>query len=124
MIGLGSPIAVQLTLQPSSNLINYQLKRRIEPMKTIANVLPIAASSFHTASHGEADPDYPAINYTAAMLRRTTPPQDGPDRVDYVVVERIARDLRNQYIASLIGRAKKALVARLARRDAPGILSR
>jgi len=93
-------------------------------MKIIANVLPVVVASFHTASHGEADQGYPAINYTAGMLQRTTSPRDGPDRVDYVVVERIARDLRNQYIASLIGRAKKALVARFARRDAPRILSR
>jgi len=46
------------------------------------------------------------------MLQRTTDAPIWPDRVDYRVVERIARDMRNQYIASLFGKAKRAAHAR------------
>jgi hypothetical protein len=42
-------------------------------------------------------------------------PTPRPDRDDYLVVERIARDMRNQYVASLLrpgqDRARKALRA-------------
>jgi hypothetical protein len=65
---------------------------------------------------GERSPTFPAVDYTADMLRCTTEPPVWPDRLDYLVVERLARDIRNQYIASLLRRAKKALANRLARR--------
>jgi hypothetical protein len=50
------------------------------------------------------------------MLQCTMQPTPRPDRDDYLVVERIARDMRNQYVASLLRRAKPALAKGLARR--------
>ena len=73
------------------------------------------------APFDERFPTPPALHYTADMLQRTTASTVWPERVDYLVVERIARDIRNQYIASLLGRAKKALVDRLARGARPSI---
>jgi hypothetical protein len=64
---------------------------------------------------GERSPTLPALDYTADMLHRTTAPTVWPERVDYLVVERIARDIRNQYVASLLGRAKRALANRFSR---------
>ena len=93
-------------------------------MKTIANVLNLAVASFHSAPRDKGDRAPATVDYTAGMLQRTTTPPVWPDRVDYVVVERIARDLRNQYIASLLARAKKAFAARFARREARGVVSR
>jgi len=63
-------------------------------------------------------PTLPAADYTSDMLQRTTEAPAWPDHFDYLVVERIARDIRNQYIASLISRAKKALADLRARRAA------
>lgn len=57
----------------------------------------------------------PAIDYTGNMLQRTTGPLFAPERLDYAVVERVARDMRTRYIASLFGSAKGALASRLAR---------
>jgi hypothetical protein len=64
---------------------------------------------------GEHAQAFPAIDYTGDMLQCTTRPLIAPERLDYVVVERVARDMRNRYIASLFGRVKGALASRLAR---------
>jgi hypothetical protein len=93
-------------------------------MKTIANVLNLAVASFHSAPHDEADRAGVTANYTADMLQRTTTPPEWPDRVDYLAVERIARELRSQYIESLLARAKKALATRFSRGAAKQVLSR
>jgi hypothetical protein len=71
------------------------------------------------APSGERSLTRPAHHYTADMLQRTREADPWPERVDYVVVERVARDIRNQYIASLLGRAKRALCERLARGVGP-----
>ena len=73
------------------------------------------------APFGERSPTPPALHYTADMLQRTTEPTVWPEKVDYLVVERIARDIRNQYVASLLGRAKRALARRFARGARPSI---
>jgi hypothetical protein len=65
------------------------------------------------ARFGERSPIPPAFDYSADMLQCTTQ-SIWPQRLDYLVVERIARDMRNQYIASLLGRAKRALANRFA----------
>jgi hypothetical protein len=49
----------------------------------------------------ERSPTPSALHYTADLLQCTTASTAG-SRVDYLVVERIARDIRNQYIASLL----------------------
>ena len=67
------------------------------------------------APFGERAQAFPAIDYTGDMLQRTTGLLIAPERLDYVVVERVARDMRNRYIANLFGRVKGALASRLAR---------
>lgn len=67
----------------------------------------------------EGSPTPPAADYTANMLQCTTQSIAGPQRLDYLVVERIARDMRNQYIASLLGRARRALAKGVARGARP-----
>jgi hypothetical protein len=74
----------------------------------------LAVDGAFAARFGERSPTLPAVDYTSDMLQRTTEPPAWPDRLDYLVVERIARDMRNQYVASLLGRAKRALGARFA----------
>jgi hypothetical protein len=69
----------------------------------------------------ERSPTPLALHYTAVMLQRTTASIAWPERVDYLIVERIARDIRNQYVASLLGRAKRALARRFARGARPSI---
>lgn len=61
-------------------------------------------------------PAFPEADYSADMLHRTIQPDSRPDRFDYVVIARIARDMRNQHVASLLSRAKHALAERFARR--------
>ena len=73
------------------------------------------------APFDERSPTLLALHYTADMLQRTTDSTDWPERVDYLVVERIARNIRNQYVASLLGRAKKALARRFGRGARPSI---
>jgi hypothetical protein len=72
---------------------------------------------------GERYPAFPAGDYSADMLQRTTRADPWPDRLDYLVVERIAHDMRNQYIASLFRRAKNALAKRFAKRARAARLS-
>jgi hypothetical protein len=48
------------------------------------------------------------------MLQRTTEAPAWPERLDYLAVERIAREVRSQYVASLINTAKNALARRFA----------
>ena len=71
------------------------------------------------APFGERSPTLPALDYTADMLQCTTQAGVWPQRLDFLVVERIARDMRNQYIACLFGRAKRALTNRFARAVRP-----
>jgi hypothetical protein len=73
------------------------------------------------APSDERSPTPPAVHCTADMLQCTTAWDGGSARVDYLVVERIARDIRNQYIASLLGRAKRALAKRLTGGMRPSI---
>jgi hypothetical protein len=73
------------------------------------------------APFGERSPTPSALHYTADMLQCTTESTVWSERVDYLVVERIARDIRNQYIASLLGRARRALANRFARGARPSI---
>ena len=70
------------------------------------------------ASFSELSPTLPAPHYTAGMLQCTTESTVGSERVDYLAVERIARDIRNQYIASLLGRAKRAWANRFRAQSA------
>jgi hypothetical protein len=81
----------------------------------------LAVDGTFAAPFGERSSTIPAADYTADMLQRTTEPPAWPDRLDYLVVERIARDMRNQYIASLLSRAKEALANRFARGARPSI---
>ena len=67
------------------------------------------------APFGERSPTPLPPDYSANMLQRTTESNAWSERVDYLVVQRIARDIRNQYIASLLSRAKRALANRFAR---------
>ncbi len=67
------------------------------------------------APFSHRSPTPPVADYTSDMLQRTTQPPTGPDHFEYLVIERIARDIRNQYIARLMSRAKKALADRFAR---------
>jgi hypothetical protein len=83
--------------------------------------LRLTLASTLTAPYDERSPTPPALHYTADMLQRTTTSTVWPERVDYLVVERIARDIRNQYVASLLGRAKRALARRFARGARPSI---
>lgn len=78
-------------------------------MKNPGSALAVAP----TERFDQQSPRVPAADYTVDMLQRTTDAPIWPDRVDYRVVERIARDMRNQYIASLFGKAKRALAQRL-----------
>ena len=64
------------------------------------------------APFAECSPTRSALHYTADMLQRTTASTVGSERVGYPVVERIAGNMRNRYIASLLGRTKRALVNR------------
>jgi hypothetical protein len=68
---------------------------------------------------GERSATLPALDYNANMLQCTTRSDPWSERVDYLVVERVARDIRNQYIASLLGRAKRALANGFARGARP-----
>lgn len=86
-------------------------------MKTLG----LAVDGTLAAPFGGRSPTLPAADYTADMLQRTTTTPVWPERVDYLVVERIARDIRNQYIASLLSRAKKALANRFARGARPSL---
>jgi hypothetical protein len=87
------------------------------PMKTLG----LAFGGTLEAPSGHRSTTPPAADYTSDMLQRTTEAPTWPDRIDYLVVERIARDIRNQYIAGLISRAKKALADRFARGGPPSI---
>lgn len=58
-----------------------------------------------SAFAGKRYPVSPAVDYTADMLQRTIR-HPSPDRLDYLIVTRIARDMRNQHIASLLCRAR------------------
>ena len=57
----------------------------------------------------ERHPAFPGFDYSADMLQRTTPPELWSDRCGYLAAERIARDVRNQNVASLLSRANNAL---------------
>ena len=86
-------------------------------MKTLR--LPVDGTL--ATAFGHRSPTLPAADYTPDMLQRTTEAPTRPDHVDYLVVERIARDMRTQYIASLLSRAKKALADRFARGGRPAV---
>ncbi|MEO8630296.1 MAG: hypothetical protein ABI612_19690 [Betaproteobacteria bacterium] len=58
-------------------------------------------------------------NFSADMLQRTisaAPRPDWPAPTDRFALERAARDLRREYIAALIGRAKAAIARLVAPR--------
>jgi hypothetical protein len=93
-------------------------------MKTTANILNLAVASFDSVPRGESDRARATADYTADMLQRTTKPPEWPDRVDYLALERIARELRSEHIASLFAWAKKALATRFAGHSAKRALSR
>ncbi len=63
-------------------------------------ILTFALDVARVGPFGECAQAFPAIDYTGDMLQRTTGPLIAPERLDYVVVERVARDMRNRYIAS------------------------
>jgi hypothetical protein len=86
-------------------------------MKTLG----LAVGRTFVAPFGERSPTSTAVDYTADMLQRTTEPPAWPERIDYLVVARIARDTRNECIASLLGRAKKALANRFSQGGPPSI---
>lgn len=65
---------------------------------------------------GDRFPAFPPADYSADMLQRTIVPDYLPDHPDYLAVERVAREMRNQYIASLLSRARRALAQRFAGR--------
>lgn len=65
---------------------------------------------------GNRRPASDAVDYSPDMLQRTIPADSWPDRYDYLAIARIAHDMRTQYIASLLSRAKHALAERFARR--------
>lgn len=81
--------------------------------------LGLAVDGTLAARVDEHDPAVTAGDYSADMLQRTMLADPWPDRLDYLIVERIARDMRNRYIASLLRRAKKALAKRFAQRTPP-----
>ena len=78
--------------------------------------LRLAVDRTFAAPFGERSPTLPGPDYTADMLQCTTESLAWPERIDYLVVERIARDTRNECIATLLGRARKALANRFASR--------
>ena len=61
------------------------------------------------------------LEYTAGMVQCTTIPSVEPETIGYLVVERIARDMRNQCVATRLRRARKALAGRFARLALPSI---
>jgi len=83
--------------------------------------LELSVDDALVAPLAQRSPKLPAPHYTVDMLQRTTDWTAGCERVDYLIVERIARDIRNQYIASLPGRVKRALVNRFAGGARPSI---
>jgi hypothetical protein len=84
-------------------------------MKTIRNPAAVDFSSAVCTPSGDAVRQPSTTHYTLDMLQRTTPPS-WPDPVDYIALERVAHQMRNQYIAGLLSRVKRALARRLAQR--------
>ncbi len=90
-------------------------------MKTIAYPIGPAPAAAKVGLAGEPFPVRPESNYSVNMLQRTMPMPAPPEpvlaeRIDYLVVERIAREMRNEYVADLIARAKTALARHFAQR--------
>jgi hypothetical protein len=68
------------------------------------------------APYGKCCPAFPAVDYSADMLRCTMPCDPCPDRFGYLLGERIARSVRNQCMASVLSRARNVMAKVRARR--------
>ena len=80
------------------------------------NFTPIyftASEPYPRSSKGLTKGDEP--DYSATLLHRTTALPIWPPHVDHFALERLAREARQEYIGSLMRRAKKAITSRFAR---------
>jgi hypothetical protein len=90
---------------------------RIASMETLALTLEPSL----VARCEERSATLPSAQYTADMVQRTTDSTAEAESMDYLAVARMARDMRSQCVANLLGRASKALAIRFGRLAPPSI---